>query len=57
MYRVGLVVPTLNAGEMWPTWLAAVAVQNYPLQRKLVVDSSSTDNTVKLAQADRKSVV
>ena len=51
MHRVGLVVPTLNAGDMWPAWLAAVIGQNYPLHRKLVVDSSSTDNTAKLAQA------
>lgn len=51
MYRVGLVVPTLNAGDSWSTWLAAVASQDYPLHRKLVVDSSSTDNTVALAVA------
>ena len=50
LYRVGLVVPTLNAGEKWPAWIAAVAEQNYPLQRKLVIDSSSTDGTVELAQ-------
>ena len=52
MHRVGLVVPTLNAGDMWPAWLAAVIGQNYPLHRKLVVDSSSTDNTIQLAQAN-----
>ena len=51
LHRVGLVVPTLNAGDMWPAWLTAVIGQNYPLHRKLVVDSSSTDNTAKLAQA------
>ncbi|HNA21801.1 MAG TPA: glycosyltransferase family A protein, partial [Agitococcus sp.] len=52
LHRVGLVVPTLNAGDMWPAWLAAVIGQNYPLHRKLVVDSSSTDNTIQLAQAN-----
>jgi rhamnosyltransferase len=52
MYRVALVVPTLNAGDMWPACLAAVAEQNYLLHRKLVIDSSSTDDTVKLAQAN-----
>lgn len=52
MQHVGLVIPTLNAGSLWAKCLAAIAHQNYTLQRKLVVDSSSTDDTVKLAKAE-----
>mgnify|MGYP002361221819 FL=1 len=48
---MGLIVPTLNAGELWPAWLEAVSQQTYPIYRKLVVDSSSDDNTVALAVA------
>lgn len=51
IYRIGLIVPTLNAGELWPAWLEAVSQQTYPIYRKLVVDSSSDDNTVALAVA------
>lgn len=50
MYRIGVIVPTLNAGKTWAAWLSAVLAQTYPLHRKLVVDSSSTDNTVQIAQ-------
>ena len=49
MYRVGVIVPTLNAGELWPAWLEAVSKQTYPIYRKLVVDSSSKDQTVSQA--------
>lgn len=49
MYRVGLIVPTLNAGNLWSQWLDAVSQQTYPIHRKLVVDSSSDDDTVALA--------
>ncbi len=51
MYKVGVIVPTLNAGEQWQAWLDAVLSQTYPIHRKLVVDSASDDNTVALAAA------
>lgn len=51
MYLVGVIVPTLNAGNLWSQWLDAVLSQTYPLHRKLVVDSSSDDDTVALAAA------
>lgn len=47
--RIAVIVPTLNAGGLWRTWLEALAQQTCTLQRKLVIDSSSTDDTVKLA--------
>jgi GT2 family glycosyltransferase len=47
--RVGLVIPTLNAGERWNECLRAVAAQTLRPHRTVVVDSASTDNTVNLA--------
>src|SRR6266404_1516066 len=49
--RVGIVLPTLNAGSRWPVCLDAVNSQSLALQRRLVVDSSSTDDTVAIAVA------
>lgn len=50
-HRVGIVIPTLNAGKKWPECLAAIASQTLPLARRLVIDSSSTDDTPALAVA------
>lgn len=46
---IALCVPTLNAGTLWPEWLARVAplLDEMPLY---VVDSSSTDETAALAR-------
>ncbi|GAB3262990.1 glycosyltransferase family 2 protein [Chitinimonas naiadis] len=49
--RIGLLVPTLNAGSLWPRWLATLATQTRQPDRTLVIDSSSSDDTVALAQA------
>ncbi len=46
---VGLIIPTLNAGERWRTCLAGINSQSLKPQRRLIVDSASTDNTVALA--------
>jgi rhamnosyltransferase len=48
--RVGLVVPTLNAGERWVECLARVRAQSLIPQRLLVIDSASTDQSVVLAR-------
>ena len=48
-YRVGLIVPTLNAGSQWNDWLEAIQRQSVQPHRKLVIDSSSSDNTRQLA--------
>lgn len=50
MNKVGLIVPTLNAGETWPQWLRALAEQTRQPNRLLLIDSSSTDHTVALAR-------
>jgi rhamnosyltransferase len=49
--RVGLVIPTLNAGERWNECLRAVAAQTLRPHRSIVVDSASTDGTVSLAES------
>jgi rhamnosyltransferase len=49
--RVGLIIPTLNAGDRWTASLAAVTEQTLKPYAILVVDSESTDRTVSLAQS------
>ena len=48
--RVGLVIPTLNAGEDWLQCIAAIEAQSIPLQRRLIIDSSSDDATADLSR-------
>ena len=43
--RVGLIIPTLNAGEQFHQLLRQLQQQELPLSRKLILDSSSTDST------------
>jgi rhamnosyltransferase len=49
--RVGLVIPTLNAGAKWVETIAGVEYQSIQFKRRLVVDSSSDDATADLARA------
>lgn len=51
MNKVGLIVPTLNAGSSWASWLQAFATQTQKPDNLLVIDSTSSDATVDLAQA------
>jgi rhamnosyltransferase len=51
MSKVGLVVPTLNAGSLWESWLKAFEQQTRKPDCLLVIDSSSSDDTVALARA------
>ena len=48
--KVGLCVPTLNAGSEWKEWLRAFTCQNVSLDAALVIDSGSVDQTVELAK-------
>ena len=43
--RVSLLVPTLDAGAVWPPWMAALAAQSQRPDRVLVLDSQSSDAT------------
>jgi rhamnosyltransferase len=49
--RVGLIIPTLNAGATWTTSLAAIIEQRLKPYATLVVDSESTDETASFAQS------
>ena len=51
MSKVGLIVPTLNAGSLWEAWLKAFEQQTRKPDCLLVIDSSSSDSTVALARA------
>jgi GT2 family glycosyltransferase len=48
--RIGLVIPTLNAGERWAECLDAINAQSVTPYRLLNIDSASTDATPSLAQ-------
>lgn len=50
MHSVGLIVPTLNPGDLWQRWLAAFKAQCAKPCLRLVIDSSSTDATVTVAR-------
>lgn len=51
MNRIGLFVPTLDAGELWQDWLAAFARQTRKPEYLLAIDSGSSDATVEQARA------
>lgn len=51
MSKVGLIVPTLNAGSLWKSWLTAFEQQTRKPDYLLVIDSSSSDDTMALARA------
>lgn len=51
MGKVGLIVPTLDAGGLWESWLQALARQTRKPDYLLVIDSSSSDGTADLARA------
>jgi rhamnosyltransferase len=50
MSKVGLIVPTLNAGKLWEFWLNAFEQQTRKPDYLLLIDSSSNDDTVALAR-------
>lgn len=51
MNKTGLIVPTLNAGRLWESWLKAFEQQTRKPDCLLVIDSSSSDDTVALARS------
>jgi polysaccharide biosynthesis protein PslC len=48
--KITAIIPTLNGGETFRRLLAQLAVQTLAIDELLVVDSSSDDNTVSIAQ-------
>lgn len=49
--RIGLLIPTLNAGPRWQAALHALSLQDLRPDRSLLVDSDSRDDTVEAARA------
>jgi len=49
--KIAVVVPTYNAGSLWQDWLISmVRQQGFMLSQVLVIDSSSNDQTLVLAE-------
>ena len=46
-----IVVPTLNPGQLWTAWIAAVKQQTCQPRSVLVIDSNSDDDTLSLSRA------
>lgn len=44
-----IVVPTLNAGPLWPDWIVSLLATDVDVSNVYVIDSGSTDKTVSLA--------
>lgn len=47
---VAVIVLTRNAGHLWQSWIDAIKKQTITVSKYLVIDSSSEDNTVSLAE-------
>ena len=50
MLQVGVIIPTLNAGNDFEKLLTSIACQQINIARRLIIDSGSADNTVQLAK-------
>ena len=50
MNKFGLIVPTLNAGNEWISWLEAFNDQTHKPSKLLIIDSCSSDSTASLAK-------
>ncbi len=48
--KFSILIPTLNAGSLWPSVLESIAGQRAMPFRKIIIDSGSTDQTVELAR-------
>lgn len=57
MLKFALIIPTLNGGECFRSLLESIAHQTIQPEIKLLIDSGSTDNTMKLAYAQGFKIV
>lgn len=48
--KVALVIPTFNAGEAFYNLLTEISLQSIQVDCKLLIDSSSTDSTIEIAE-------
>lgn len=44
--KINLYIPTLNAGSLWPAVLEGIMSQNVIFEKKIIIDSGSTDGTL-----------
>lgn len=49
--RIGIVIPTLNAGRSFEALLKNIEAQELPIHEKLVADTDSADNTAEIAKS------
>lgn len=54
---VNIYIPTLNAGTRWANVLNALSRQTHAINYRVIVDSGSTDDTVRKAQAEGFDVI
>lgn len=55
--QFALIVPTYNAGQLWNSWVAALAMQTMLPAQTLLIDSESTDGVISAARTSTLSVV
>jgi rhamnosyltransferase len=48
--KISILIPTLNAGSQWKELLTSVDIQKASINRKIILDSGSSDDTVLLAK-------
>lgn len=50
MINVGVIIPTLNAGDRLEKLLESINIQDIELKRRLIIDSSSNDQTITISR-------
>jgi len=50
--KIAILIPTLNAGKVWSTILESINLQTVKVDRKIIIDSGSSDETVHLAESN-----
>lgn len=55
--RIGLIIPTLNAGDNFDALLTEISSQTLALSSRLIIDSSSDDNTTAIAKKHGYSII
>jgi rhamnosyltransferase len=46
MLNIAILIPTLNAGENWLSLLTMIDDQSITVNKKIIIDSGSNDNTI-----------
>lgn len=50
MINIGVIIPTLNAGDKFEKLLESVNIQDMDLHRRIIIDSSSNDQTAEISK-------